>query len=99
MAQADSKPTTETTVAQIADGLSDLEEEFHEVRNLGYAALMLASSDEMQKEPGAALHSVASLIVTKLDALNEERERLWHLARTEVREIAAEIETPRRSSH
>ena len=83
MSQADSKPTTaEPIIAQVAHGLSELEDPFRIVRNLGYAALMLASSDEMQKESGAALHSLAELIVEKMDALNGERDRLWHLARS-----------------
>jgi hypothetical protein len=37
---------------------------------------MLASADEMPKEPGAALDSLADTLVQELDALSEERGRL-----------------------
>jgi hypothetical protein len=84
MAKAESIPTTkESTAAQVAHELFELEDDFHVVRNLGYAALMLASADEMPAEPGAALHAIAELIVEKMDWLLAERERLCHLAQSE----------------
>jgi hypothetical protein len=79
MAQADSDNSTSTGV-QISDGLSELEEPVFRLRNLAYAIRMLASSDEMQKEPGAALDSLADTLVDGLNELIAERERLWHLS-------------------
>lgn len=68
-----------STLKEVHDGLSELESPILRLRNLAYAARMLASSDEMPKEPGAALDSVADTLVEELQALSEERERLWQL--------------------
>jgi len=84
MTQADSvhsTPPTNTSVEQLADGLSEMETPFLEVRNLAFAMRMLGSSDDMPKDPGAALDALADIVVDKMNALIEERERLWRLAR------------------
>jgi len=47
------------SIAKIKDELADLDEPLARVRDLAYAVRMLASSDEMQKEPGAALDAMA----------------------------------------
>src|SRR5258705_13220864 len=62
---------------EISSGLSDMETPFLQVRNLALAARMMGSSDAMTKEEGAALDTLADTIVTMLDELKEERERLW----------------------
>jgi hypothetical protein len=67
--------------SEVEDGLFEMESPVLEVRNLAMAARMMGSADSMPKEPGAALDALADTMVTKLDALSEERGRLWKLAR------------------
>jgi len=81
MAKADSKHTTETPIAtQVANGLSDFESPLLCARDLIYAARMAASAHDMLKEGGAALEVLADTILDQMNALIEERERLWRLA-------------------
>jgi hypothetical protein len=82
MAKAESENSTEfkSTAEEVSHGLSDLETLTLSLRNMAYAIRMLASSDEMPKEPGAALDSIADRLVNDLDYLITERERLWHLS-------------------
>jgi hypothetical protein len=68
-------------INEVADGLSEMESPLLAVRNLAMAARMMGSADDIPKEPGAALDALADTIVAKLDALSEERCRLWKLAR------------------
>jgi hypothetical protein len=76
------KPSGAREKAQkISSGLSDLETPFFEVRHLAYAARMMGSAGDMPKEAGAALDVLADKIVTMMDELLKERERLWRLAR------------------
>jgi hypothetical protein len=77
-----STPPTNTSapLAQVARELGELEEKFHRAHNLAYAARMLATSDEMDRESGAALNSLAGVLVDLLDELITERDRIWHLA-------------------
>jgi hypothetical protein len=70
----------DSTIAEVSSGLFDLEEDILRSRGLAYAIQMLATSDEMPKEPGAALNSVADTLVIGLNYLITERERLWRLA-------------------
>jgi hypothetical protein len=72
---------TRASISDVADGLFDLEDRLCRVRNLAYAAEMLASSDAMPKEPGAALYAVADTILGEIDYVIDERTRLWNLAR------------------
>ena len=85
MTQADSvhsTPPTNTSapLAQVASELSELEEKFHKAHNLAYAVRLLATSDEMPREPGAALDSLASTLIDLLNELKDDRDRIWHLA-------------------
>jgi hypothetical protein len=81
MVEANNNTTTAASIAdQVKDGLSEMESPLVEVRNLAYAARMLGSADDMPRDPGAALDTLADQIVTKMDELIEERERLWQLA-------------------
>jgi hypothetical protein len=48
-------------INEVADGLSEMEIPFYEVRNLAMAARMMASADAMPKDAGAALDAVADL--------------------------------------
>jgi hypothetical protein len=41
---------------------------------------MLATSDEIDREPGAALNTLAATLVDLLDELKDERTRIWQLA-------------------
>jgi len=66
---------------EIESGICDLETPVLDARNLAMAARMLGSSDDMPKNPGAALDSVADMLVEKLEALAEKREGVWQLAR------------------
>ena len=68
------------SIAKIKDELADLDEPLARVRDLAYAVRMLASSDEMRKEPGAALDAMAETIVDELNELIERRENIWHMA-------------------
>ena len=68
------------SIAKIKDELADLDEPLARVRDLAYAVRMLASSDEMQKEPSAALDAMAETIVDELNELIERRENIWHMA-------------------
>ena len=65
---------------EIASEISDLEDPVRGARNLAMAARMLGSSDDMPAGPGAALDSVADMLVEKLEALEETRERVWRQA-------------------
>ena len=68
-------------IAKIKDELADLDEPLARVRcDLAYAVRMLASSDEMRKEPGAALDAMAETIVDELNELIERRGNIWHMA-------------------
>lgn len=90
MSQADTDHSTAeparipTAIEEVSQALSELESPILRLRNLAYAARMLASSDEMPKEPGAALDSLADTLVNELDALKEEQHRLWHLSQEAV---------------
>lgn len=75
---------TPTAIEEVSDGLSELESPVLRLRNLAYPARMLASSDDMPKEAGAALDSLADTLVNELDAVSEERYRLWSLSREAV---------------
>ena len=76
-------------VKEIESEISELESPVLEARNLALAARMLGSSDDMPKDPGAALDSVADMLVEKLEALQETRERIWQLALAASRDAAA----------
>jgi hypothetical protein len=86
MSQADIENSTieprrpRSAIKEVSDGLSELEHPISRLCNLAYAVRMLASSDEMQTKPGAALDSLADTLVEELGALKEERDRLWHLS-------------------
>ena len=85
MTQADSVLSTPPTNApailtKVASEVADLEERLRLAHNLAYAARMLATSDEMDRESGAALNSLAGVLVDLLDELITERDRIWHLA-------------------
>jgi hypothetical protein len=67
-------------VEEIASEISELESPVLAARNLAMAARMLGSSDDMPKDPEAALDSVADMLVEKLEALEKTRERLWRQA-------------------
>jgi hypothetical protein len=66
---------------EISSGLADMETLFLQVRNFARAARMMGSCDDMPKEAGAALDTIADHIATMLAELDEERERLWRLSR------------------
>ena len=74
------KNNAKESIAKIKDELADLDEPLARVRDLAYAVRMLASSDEMQKEPSAALDAMAETIVDELNELIERRENIWHMA-------------------
>jgi acetate kinase len=75
-------------INEVADGLSEMESGFYQVRNLAKAARMMASADEMPKDAGAALDAVTDLICEKIAALMAERERLCKLAFAVVKAAA-----------
>jgi hypothetical protein len=68
-------------VQEIASEISELESPVLDARNLALATRMLASSDDMPKDAGRALDSVADMLFEKLKALEEERKRLWLAAK------------------
>jgi hypothetical protein len=72
---------TREKVQEIESEISELESPVLDARNLALAARKLASSDDMPERPGLALDSVADILVVKLEALQEARERVWKLAR------------------
>jgi hypothetical protein len=78
---------------KIEDGLSEMETPLLEARNLAMAARMMAAADEMPKDAGAALDTVADLLFEKLIVLAEERDRLWQLARNVTSGNTSETET------
>jgi hypothetical protein len=82
MAQAVSKLNIVPTTDQVASGLSDMENPLCVARNLAYAALMMASSDQMPEREGAALDALADTLVSNLNTLIDERKKLWLLARS-----------------
>jgi hypothetical protein len=88
MTQADRNNTANNRIQAICSGLSDLEEPLIEVKNLAYAARMLASSDEMRGPSGNALDTLASGLLDKIAELADERSRLYHLAYDQRRELA-----------
>ena len=75
-------------LGKIGDALSELETPFREVINLVYAARMLASSDDIPGRQGAALDTLADTILNKVNALEEERERIWRLVNKECEACA-----------
>jgi hypothetical protein len=67
-------------LTKIEDGLSEMETPLLEARNLAMAVRMMAAADELPKDAGLALDTVADLILDKLIGLSEERARLRKLA-------------------
>jgi len=67
-------------IKEVASGLFEMESTMLEVSNLAMAVRMMASSDDMESEPGAAFDALADTIIEKLNALSEDRHRLWKLA-------------------
>ena len=59
---------------EVESRLSDLETPLLEARNLAMAARMMASADEMPKDSGAALDTIADMLFMKLVEILEERE-------------------------
>jgi len=84
MTQAETRlstPPTDTSVLhQVHSELFELEEKFLAARNLAYAARMLASSNDMDREPGAALDALATTLIDLLDELADDRTRICDLA-------------------
>jgi len=71
---------TRQRVEEIASEICELETPVLDARNVAVAARMLGTSGDMPKGPGAALDSVADMLVEKLEALEKTRERVWQLA-------------------
>jgi hypothetical protein len=69
------------SMKEIASEIGELESPVLDARNLAVAARMLGSSNDMPKGAGAALDTVADMLVAKLEAVQETRERVWRLAR------------------
>jgi hypothetical protein len=67
-------------IEKIKNGLSEMETPLLEARHLAMAVRMMAAADELPKDAGLALDTVADLIFDKLIGLSEERTRLWRLA-------------------
>jgi hypothetical protein len=74
-------PGARDKAQEVSSGLSALETPLRQVRHLAFAARMMGSSDDMSKEQGAALDTLADKIVDMMDGLTEEQERLWRLSR------------------
>jgi hypothetical protein len=80
---------TRQRVKEIASEINEMESPVLNARNLAMAARMLGSSDDMPAGPGAALDSVADMLVEKLEALEKTRERVWLRAQAASRDAAA----------
>jgi hypothetical protein len=86
MTQADcvhSTPPTNTSapLTEVADGLCDLEAPLLRIRGLIYATRMMASSVEITKEATDALDAIALTTLDEIEAVVEERTRLWLLSK------------------
>jgi hypothetical protein len=68
-------------VQEIAHEIFELETPVLDARNLALATRMLASSDDMSKEAGRALDSVADALFNRLEGLSEAQHRIWLLAK------------------
>ncbi|SHN83532.1 hypothetical protein [Bradyrhizobium erythrophlei] len=77
------------TLVEVGHELFELEEPLRRVRDLAHAVLMLATSDEMGKQPGAALHALANTILDELNDLIDRRDNIWRIA-IDKREAADE---------
>ena len=73
----------DTIKEKIQDRLCDMEEPLLQARNLAMAARMMGSADEMPKDGGAALDTVADLLFMKLVEIMEQREQILELLRSE----------------
>jgi hypothetical protein len=85
MTQAETRlstPPTNTSspLAEVADGLAELEAPMLRIRGLIYATRMMASSVELSKEATDALDAIALTTLDEIEAVVEERTRLWRLA-------------------
>ena len=80
-------------VEEIASEIFELESPVLDARNLAMAARMLGSSNDMPEGPGAALDSVADMLVMKLEALEETRRRIWRQALA-AKDAAARKDSP-----
>jgi hypothetical protein len=69
-------------IVKIAEGLSEMETPLLEARHLAMAVRLMAGSSDLPKDAGSALDTVADLLFIKLIALNEQRTKLYKLART-----------------
>jgi hypothetical protein len=80
MSQANSEVITNTPItAQLVDGLSELEAPLLRVRDLIRCLQMMAASQEEEDER-LGLDAFAETVMDRMDALVEERTRLWRLA-------------------
>jgi hypothetical protein len=76
-------------VREIAHEIAEMESPLLEVRNLAVAVRMMGSADDMPKEHGAALDSVADMLREKLEALDKTRGHIWRLALKAEEALAA----------
>jgi hypothetical protein len=80
MPKADSKITTEKPiVAQMTEGLFEMEDSLLRIRDLTQVTLMEANSPELSKEETGALQALAYTILDEINEVIEERTRLCHL--------------------
>jgi hypothetical protein len=81
-----STPPTNTSalseVAQVANGLFELEPHLLRVRDLVYAIRMLASAWDIDKEAQGALEALADTILKEINEVIKERTRLCHFAKS-----------------
>jgi hypothetical protein len=71
---------TSAPLTEVADGLNELEAPLLRIRGLIYAARMMASSAEITEDATEALDALALTTLDDIEAVVEERTRLWHLA-------------------
>jgi hypothetical protein len=95
MTQADSVHSTpplnaSKSITEVADGLCDLEAPLLGIRGLIYATRMMASSVELSKEATDALDAIALTTLDEIEAVVEERTRLWLLSKGQEGDSDAE---------
>jgi prefoldin subunit 5 len=74
-------------IETLASHIAKLETPIHDARNLAAALRMMAGSNEIVTEAGAALDTVASHLLEILASIGDERDDIWQMALNTARDV------------
>jgi hypothetical protein len=74
-------------IETLASHIAKLETPIHDARNLAAAIRLMAGSDEIETEAGAALDTVASALLEILASIRDERNDIWQMVLNTARDV------------